>query len=106
LGDRATLYGRAEQVQKSADDLGFNGAELTQLFTIRALTAGGTTEIAAVRDLSFGLGARGTMNLVPATLEPTYGTRTPLGFSVFLRVRPTRMSGPMMRASSPVAGSR
>jgi hypothetical protein len=106
LGDRATLYGRAEQVQKSADDLGFNGAELTQLFTIRALTAGGTTELAAVRDLSFGLGARGTMNLVPATLEPTYGTRTPLGFSVFLRVRPTRMSGPMMRANSPVAGSR
>ena len=106
LGDRATLYGRAEQVQKSADDLGFNGAELTQLFTIRALTAGGTTEIAAVRDLSFGLGARGTMNLVPATLEPTYGTRTPLGFSVFLRVRPTRMSGPMMRGGSPVAGSR
>jgi hypothetical protein len=106
LGDRATLYGRAEQVQKSADDLGFNGAELTQLFTIRALTAGGTTELAAVRDLSLGLGARGTMNLVPATLEPTYGTRTPLGFSVFLRVRPTRMSGPMMRANSPVAGSR
>jgi hypothetical protein len=106
LGDRATIYGRAEQVQKSADDLGFNGADLMQLFTVRALTFGATTELVAARDLSFGVGARGTVNVVPTTLEPTYGTRTPLGFSVFLRVRPTRASGPVMRGSSPVAGSR
>lgn len=105
LGDRATIYGRAEQVQKSADDLGFNGADLMQLFTIRALTLGGTTEIATARALSFGIGARGTVNLLPTTLEPTYGTRTPLGFSVFLRVRPTQTRGPMMRGASPVAGS-
>jgi hypothetical protein len=88
LGDRATLYGRVEQVQKSADDLGFNGADLMQLFTVRELTLGATTELVAARDLSFGLGARGTMNLLPSTLEPTYGTRTPLGLSLFLRVRP------------------
>jgi len=106
LGDRATLYGRAEQVQKSADDLGFNGADLVQLFTIRALTVGATTELVTARDLSFGIGARGTMNLVPATLEPTYQTRTPLGFSVFLRVRPTRTQGPAMRGANTVAGSR
>lgn len=106
LGDRATLYGRAEQVQKSADDLGFNGAELTQLFTVRALTLGATTELATARKLSFGIGARGTMNLLPATLEPTYGTRTPVGFSLFLRVRPTRAPGPVMRDTNPVAGSR
>jgi hypothetical protein len=106
LGERATLYGRAEQVQKSADDLGFNGADLMQLFTVRALTLGGTTELAAVRRLSFGVGARGTVNLLPATLEPTYQTRTPLGFSVFLRVRPTRTREPVMRGMNPVAGSR
>ncbi|HEY6830432.1 MAG TPA: hypothetical protein VI259_26485 [Gemmatimonadaceae bacterium] len=88
LGDRATLYGRVEQVQKSADDLGFNGADLMQLFTVRELTLGATAELVAARDLSFGVGARGTMNLLPATLEPTYGTRTPLGLSLFLRVRP------------------
>jgi hypothetical protein len=106
LGDRATLYGRAEQVQKSADDLGFNGAELMQLFTVRALTLGATTELATARELSFGIGARGTMNLLPATLEPTYGTRTPVGISLFLRVRPTRTPGPVMRDTNPVAGSR
>ena len=106
LGDRATIYGRAEQVQKSADDLGFNGAELMQLFTVRALTFGGTTEITTARDLSFGIGARGTANFLPTTLEATYGTRTPLGFSLFLRVRPARTRGPMMRTESSVAGSR
>ena len=106
IGDHATLYGRAEQVQKSADDLGFNGADLAQLFTVRALTLGGTTELATARHLSFGVGARGTVNLLPETLEPTYRTRTPLGFSIFLRLRPTRMRGPAMRTTSPVAGSR
>jgi len=58
------------------------------------------------RDLSFGIGARGTMDVVPSTLEPTYQTRTPLGFSVFLRVRPTRTQGPAMRGANTVAGSR
>jgi hypothetical protein len=106
VGDRATLYGRAEQVQKSADDLGFNGADLMQLFTVREVTLGGTTELMAVRDLSFGIGARGTVNLLPPTLEPTYRTRTPLGLSLFLRVRPTRMRGPVMREMNPVTGSR
>jgi hypothetical protein len=106
LGDRATLYARAEQVQKSADDLGFNGADLMQLFTVRALTLGATTEIASARQLSFGIGARGTVNLLPATLEPTYQTRTPLGFAVFLRLRPTRTREPAARGALPVAGSR
>jgi len=106
LGDRATLYGRAEQVQKSADDLGFNGAELMQLFTVRALTLGATTELATARELSFGVGARGTMNLLPTTLEPTYRTRTPVGFSLFIRVRPTRTSESVMHGTNPVAGSR
>ena len=106
LGDRAALYGRVEQVQKSADDLGFNGADLAQLFTVRALTLGGTTDLAAARGLSFGVGARGTVNLLPGTLEPTYGTRAPLGFSLFLRVRPSSTHGAGMRAISPVAGSR
>ena len=106
LGDRASIYGRAEQVQKSADDLGFNGADLMQLFTVRALTLGATTELVTARELSFGIGARGTLNVLPTTLEPTYGTRTPVGFALFVRVRPERASGPSMRAASPVAGSR
>ncbi len=106
LGDRATLYGRAEQVQKSADDLGFNGADLTQLFTVRAVTLGGAADLASAGNLAFGIGARGTVNLLPATLEPTYRTRTPVGFSLFVRLRPTPLRGPIMRGADPVAGSK
>jgi len=79
---------------------------LMQLFTVRALTLGATTELVTARELSFGIGARGTLNVLPTTLEPTYGTRTPVGFALFVRVRPERASGPSMRAASPVAGSR
>jgi hypothetical protein len=106
LGDRTMLYGRAEQVQKSADDLGFNGADLTQLFTVRAVTLGGAADLASAGNLAFGIGARGTVNLLPATLEPTYRTRTPVGFSLFVRLRPTPLRGPIMRGADPVAGSK
>src|SRR5262249_21734236 len=40
MSDRWAVYGRAEQVQKSADQLGFLGGDSMQLFTIRALSFG------------------------------------------------------------------
>jgi hypothetical protein len=85
------VYGRVEQVQKSADDLGFLGGEPMQLFTVRSLSLGATRDVRTVRGASIGLGLRGTVNLVPETLRLTYQTRTPTGLSAYLRVRPTRM---------------
>ena len=40
------------------------------------------------RDVTIGLGASGTVNVVPSALEATYGSRTPRGATVFLRLRP------------------
>lgn len=91
LNDRTSVYGRVEQVQKSADDLGFLGGEPMQLFTVRSLSLGATRDLRTLRDLSIGVGARGTVNLVPETLRFTYQTRTPSGLAIYLRVRPTRM---------------
>ena len=91
LNPRTTVYGRIEQVQKSADDLGFLGGEPMQLFTVRALSLGATRDVRSVHGALIGLGVRGTLNLVPETLRPTYQTRTPAGLSAYLRVRPTRM---------------
>jgi hypothetical protein len=34
---------------------------------------------------------RGALNVIPAGLEATYGTRTPAGFAVYLRLRPAPM---------------
>jgi len=35
-----------------------------------------------------GLGAAGTLNFVPVALEPYYGSKTPVGTFIFLRLRP------------------
>ena len=37
--------------------------------------------------MTLGVGATGTVNIVPQSLEPAYGSRMPLGAVVFLRVR-------------------
>lgn len=88
---RLAIYGRVEQVQKTADDLGFLGGDALQQFTVRALSLGATREMIARGNASLGVGARGTVNLLPETLRHVYGTATPAGFAVFLRLRPTRM---------------
>ena len=89
--NRLALYGRVEQVQKSGDDLGFLGSDFMQLFTVRDLSLGATRELHAFGDASVGVGARGTITLLPETLRLTFHTRTPAGFALFLRIRPTQM---------------
>jgi hypothetical protein len=86
-----SVYGRLEQVQKTADDLGFLGADLTQLFTIREVSVGATRDVVRRGSAALGFGARATLNLLPDLLVPTYQSRTPVGFAIFLRLRPTRM---------------
>jgi hypothetical protein len=81
------VYGRVEQVQKSADDFGFLGGDLGQLFTVRSLSLGATHDFMSRASASLGIGARGSVNLLPETLRLAFQTRTPTGFSVFLRVR-------------------
>ena len=40
---------------------------------------------------SLGLGGAGTLNVIPSSLQPVYGARTPMGATIFLRLRPGRM---------------
>lgn len=79
---------RLEQVDKSADDLGFQGGDLTQMFEIRPLTVGLTYSLPSRGDLSLSLGAQATMTLLPKDLEATYRTRYPMGFVAYVNVRP------------------
>lgn len=39
---------------------------------------------------TLGLGATATINAVPEVLRTAYGTTTPLGVTLFLRIRPHR----------------
>jgi hypothetical protein len=62
-------------------------------FDIGNLSLGYIREFAGYHGATFGLGARGAINLVPADLEDIYGSRTPVGVAVFLRVRPGLLEG-------------
>jgi len=108
LDRRNTIFGRAEFVQKGPEDLPTSSAAATTSPLTQGTTAGitlianqspieydiGEVTLGYVRELtsvyrgSLGLGAAGTINMVPAALKETYGTRTPVGATIFLRLRP------------------
>ena len=99
-----TVFGRAEVVQKSAEDLVVDnpvilrsgavlpGFSVSQTFNVGAVQLGYIREVARTRWATLGLGAAGTLNFVPAALEPYYGSRNPTGMFVFVRMRPFHSS--------------
>lgn len=104
LDKHNTLFARTEVVQKSAGDLVVdipvttrNGTVLPgfaagQRFNVGAVQLGYIRELARIHWGTLGLGAAGTVNFVPAPLEPYYGSRNPTGVFVFLRLRPYHSS--------------
>jgi hypothetical protein len=88
LGSRTALFGRVEQVQKTADDLGFVGGDLGQSFTIRELTFGIAGDLIASERGRIGIGARAGLTRLPESLRLAYGTVTPAGGAVFLSLKP------------------
>jgi hypothetical protein len=91
IGRRNAVFARAEYVRKSAEDLALPNIDPEQQYDIRSLVGGYVREIASIPGGSLGVGGRGSVNVIPRTLEPFYGTRTPAGFAVYVRVRPKRM---------------
>lgn len=90
LGTRTAVFARAERVKKSAEDLGFLGGNLMELFDLRTVVLGGIREVYALGAAEFSVGVRGAVNFVPENLRATYGNRTPTGFAAYARVRPRR----------------
>lgn len=86
-----TFFGRAEFVQKSAQDLVVADQSESRRYDIGALTLGYSREIMRARGLTLGASILGTLNAVPTPLVGTYGTRFPRGYAIFLRLRPDRM---------------
>jgi hypothetical protein len=83
-----TVFGRVEMVQKSAMDLVLPAFPPERLFNVGTASIGYIREFMRGRDVTIGAGASGTVNLVPDALTAAYGSRTPIGASVFLRLRP------------------
>ena len=100
LGKANTLFGRAEFVQKTAEDLVVDnpvtvssgtvlpGFPATTRFNVGTTQLGYIRELARTHWATIGLGAAGTINFVPSSLEPYYGSKNPIGTFVFLHLRP------------------
>ena len=92
LDRRNTILARAEFAQKSAEDLALdeppNGFPSDKQFAVSSLSLGYIQELGRMFGATIGLGAMGTMNLVPTDIESAYGSRTPVAGVLFLRVRP------------------
>jgi hypothetical protein len=91
LDDRNSVFGRAEWVQKSAEDLVVTTSSPDARFNVTALTLGYVRELVQSPGASLGVGVRGSISFLPAGLELSYGTRTPGGIAVYARLRPTTM---------------
>jgi hypothetical protein len=93
-----TVFGRAEWVKKSAEDLVLDAPphnfDSHRAFPVGAVTLGYVRELSRWNAATFGLGVMGTVNVVGADLKTAYGSRTPLGAMIFLRLRPIQ-SPPM-----------
>jgi hypothetical protein len=86
-----TFFGRAELVQKSAQDLAVADQSESQRYDIGAITLGYSREIMRAHGLTLGASILGTLDMVPDALAAVYGTHNPKGYAIFLRLRPDRM---------------
>jgi hypothetical protein len=93
LDEANSIFGRVEYARKSAEDLVIADAAGRE-FDIGSISMGYVRELAQHRGATLGVGARGALNLVPRALEAEYGSRTPVGLALFLRVRPALFEHP------------
>jgi hypothetical protein len=92
FGGTHSIFGRAEYVRKSAEELVLAPGITTGEFNVSTLVGGYVYEFDRVGNVRTGIGARASIDLIPSALEPFYGSRMPRGFAVYLRFRPQRMS--------------
>src|SRR5213078_324749 len=88
LGAADAVYGRAEYVRRTAADLALVGSVSREL-DIGAVSLGYERALWRSALVATGLGARGTLNLVPEELRLFYGSRTPVGLMAYVQVRPS-----------------
>lgn len=94
LDARNSIVARLERVHKGLDELDLGGdgdagsAFGSGRYHVGAATVGYIREVAEIRGGTIGAGATGTLYLLPPSFSPSYGSRTPAGAFVFVRVRP------------------
>lgn len=94
---RDTFYGRFEHVEKPGHDLVLDPVDEDRVFPVRAYSVGYVRDLAHGKGVDVGLGGQFTIYDAPGDLERYYGDDVPFAFQVFVRVRPSLMTGHEMR---------
>ena len=81
-----TLFARVEYVRRTAAELALTGSVPAEL-DVGAASLGATRRVWVHAPWAAWLGGRGVVNLVPASLEPFYGSRSPLGLVASIEIR-------------------
>ena len=97
-----TLFGRAELAQKSAEDLVLPTSSFApdRLFSVSNASLGYIRELGRGYGVTLGLGVQAIISFIPSSLEPFYGSRTPLGGVIFLRLRSFHVRSSMTEMKS------
>lgn len=85
---RHTVFARAEYVEKTGEELLLLPED--RKFPIKQLSLGASHELVNNRPYQLALGASATYSFKPSDLDRLYG-RNPIGFWIFLRLRPAAM---------------
>ena len=86
LDQRNAIFGRAEYVTRTAEELALVGS-ISETVEVGSVALGYARRLGTLRRIGIWLGARGHLDVVPEELRLFYGTRTPAGFAVSLRLR-------------------
>ena len=87
---RNSVFGRVEYVRKRAEDLAVPGIPPELVYDVEAVSVGYERDLARTGGAGWGLGGRGALSFVPPSLEALYGSRTPVGGAVYLRLTVSR----------------
>jgi hypothetical protein len=94
---RETFFGRAEYVEKTGEELdlrpsppGRGSSFGREKFAVRQFTLGASRELVQQRPWQLALGGEVSYSFKPGSLDALYG-RHPIGFWIFLRLRPAAM---------------
>jgi len=91
LGDH-TVLARGELLEKTGGELALPPGMADRAFGMASLTAGYVYDVTRLGQVVPGIGAVVTLDIISSGLEPFYGTRTPWGGMVFVRLRPPEMA--------------
>lgn len=90
LGARNAVFGRIEYVTRTAEELALVGS-VTPEVEIGAIALGYARRLGSRVGTELWIGGRGNLAVVPQQLRLFYGSSTPVGFTVYLQVRPALM---------------